>query len=103
MTTSIAASSVGETEIAPGTQTGDLEQSLITLVYGNGGLLAQKMLPIKMTGIVLDGPANFYVTLGTGHAFASYVARYAPSVFRARHTRVCETLGEHGHGCAGDR
>jgi len=74
---SIAANSVGTTVIDPSSGTNQLEQSLITLVDGNGHLIAQELLPVKMNAIVLDGPANFYIALGPDGSLASYVSRYA--------------------------
>ena len=74
---SIAANSVGTTVINPSSGTNQLEESLITLVDGNGQLIAQELLPVKMNTIVLDGPANFYIALGPDGSFASYVSRYA--------------------------
>ena len=50
--------------------------TLVSLVDDNGKPLVRLPLPITVTGIVLDGPWNFYVTLGS-YTLAGYVAYYA--------------------------
>ena len=74
---SIALSSVNDAEDS------GQEKAVVTLVDGNGAIVAQQLLPIRMTTIVLDGPGNFYVGIGTDYVRASYAARYACSSRRS--------------------